>query len=74
MEQVQQCARVRWVPRVLLNGTTSSARSSHAQHKTLLFNTTAYKTKGEWAEQKNAASKQKEQAEYQTAAAGECLR
>lgn len=44
VEHAQQYAKVRWVPRVPLNGTSSSALSSHAQHKMLQYNTTPYKT------------------------------
>lgn len=45
VEHAQQYAKVRWVPRVPLNRTSSSALSSHAQHKMLQYNTLPYKTK-----------------------------
>ena len=44
VEHAQQYAKVRWVPRVPLNGTSSSALSSHAQHKMLQCNTMLFKT------------------------------
>lgn len=44
VEHAQQYAKVRWVPRVPLNRTSSSALSSHAQHKMLQYNTKLFKT------------------------------
>lgn len=49
VEHVQQYAKVRWVPRVPLNGTSSSALSSHVQHITWQYNTMLFKTQcTEW--------------------------
>lgn len=45
VEHAQQYAKVTWVPRVPLNGTSSSALSSHAQHKMLQYNTMPSKNK-----------------------------
>lgn len=45
VEHAQQYAKVRWVPRVPLNGNSSTALSSHVQHKILQYNTKPYKTK-----------------------------
>lgn len=42
VEHAQQYAKVRWVPRVLLNRTSSSALPSCAQHKTLQYNARPY--------------------------------